>query len=133
MPASREERILILKMIQEKKVTAEEGAQLLEALDDPTGGEAKPGVANAAAIETGNLPRWVRVRVTEVGSGRARLNLRLPVALVRPGLKVGTRLSPDIEKLDIDRLLQAINAGQTGEVIDVVDDEGGEHVEVFLE
>jgi hypothetical protein len=129
---SAEERLLILKMVQEKKITAEEGAQLLDALEDRRSPQAA-SPAPETARESGKGPRWVRVRVTDVTSGRSRINLRMPVGLVSAGLKVGTRISPEIQGLDMNELMKAINAGEMGEVIDVVDEQDGEHVEVFLE
>ena len=52
---SHEERLQILKMVQEGKVTAEEGARLLEAVEAPDTG-----------VETSGQPaRWLRIRVTD--------------------------------------------------------------------
>ena len=49
--ATSEERMKILKMIQEGKITASEGAELLEALEFKTGkgGCACPGVCTSLA------------------------------------------------------------------------------------
>ncbi|MEN6408231.1 MAG: hypothetical protein ABFD44_00800 [Anaerolineaceae bacterium] len=128
---SIEERMQILKMIQEGKITAEEGARLLEVLER---------VNRPAAPKTSEIPgpsrgpaRWMRVRVTDTKTGKARVNVRMPVSLISSGVKMGARFSPEVEGLDVDQLLEFINAGGMGQVVDVMDDEDGEHIEVFIE
>lgn len=132
--ATTEERIQILKMVQEGKISAEEAAQLLEALEE--GVKVTGGATEAVPPATGPLgrqPRWLRVRVTDSDSGRPRVNVRLPLSMVKVGLKMGTRFSPEIEGLDTNELMQMIESGEIGQIVDVQDEKDGEHVEVFLE
>ncbi len=136
MMASAEERIKILEMVQEGKITAEEAAQLLEALEDSARTEqvssrAAPVVEDPSAL--GRKPRWFRVRVTDTDSGRPRVNVRLPLSMVNIGLKMGTRFAPEIEGLDTSELMQMIESGEIGQIVDVFDEKDGEHVEVYLE
>lgn len=127
--ATSEERLKILKMIQEGRITAEEGARLMEALERGS----RASGAGAPAGSTAKTGRWFRVRVTDTTTGKTRVNLRLPVNLVNAGVKMGARFSPEVEGLDMDQLMQHINSGETGQIVDVYDDEDGEHVEVFIE
>ena len=131
--ATSEERLKVLHMIQEGKVSAEEGLKLLESL-----GESKAkGAARAALPEKPALPsqgaRWFRVRVTDTNTGRVRVNIRLPITVVTTGFKLGARFSPEVEGLDMTTLMDSIRAGETGQIVDVFDEQDGEHVEVFLE
>lgn len=141
-----EERIKILQMLQEGKISSEAAAQLLQAMGDSDPVEQRPmprhmpqhmpqpdRAASIAVSEPGRGPRWLRVRVTDTNSGRPRVNVRLPISLVNLGLKIGARYTPEIEGLDIQELIAAAQAGETGAFVDVVDEEDGEHVEVFLE
>ena len=99
--ATTEERMKILKMIEEGKVSAEEGAKLLAALasaNRPSGGLSASGA------------KWLRVRVTEVNTGRSKATVQIPISL-----------------------MEALRTGITGKIIDVTDDEDGEHVEIFVE
>ena len=137
MPTS-EERLKVLKMIQEGKITAEEGAQLLELMDEgaPTPqGKAAPRQDTAQPTPTakGSGARWFRVRITDTDTGKTRVNVRLPIGLVNAGLKMGAKFSPEVEGLDVDQLMQFINSGEVGQIVDVVDHEDGEHVEVLIE
>jgi hypothetical protein len=114
----------ILKMIEEGKVSAEEGAKLLSALSNsnrPLGGLAASGA------------KWLRVRVTDVASGRSKATVQIPISLMEAGMKIGAHFAPEIDGVNMDQLMEALRTGTTGKIIDVVDDEDGEHVEIFVE
>ena len=119
-----EERTRILQMVSEGKITAEEGIKLLNALRGAGSGTERP---------RGESPRWVRIRVTDVVTGRTRVNVNLPFSLVTAATKLGARFSPQTEDLDWEELITAIKEGASGKIVDVEDDEGGEKVEVFVE
>ncbi len=128
---SIEERMKILKMIEEGKITAEEGARLLAALRDTRRGPGvptpprPPGAPGAA--------RWLRIRVTDTRSGRSKASVQIPLALVDAGLKIGAHFAPEVEGVDMSNVMEAIRSGVTGKIIDVTDEEDGEHVEIFVE
>jgi hypothetical protein len=131
--ATVEERIKILQMVQEGKLSAEEAAQLLEALEEGVRTDRPLGSTTAEGVEPGKKPRWFRVRVTDTDSGKPRVNVRLPLSMVSIGLKMGSRFSPEIEGMDTEALMRMIESGEIGQIVDVQDDKDGEHVEVFLE
>ena len=126
-----EERMFILKMIEEGKITAEEAAGLLDALEESTGTVRKAGEGQKKDTGLGN--RWLRVRVTDTKTSRPRVNMRLPASMVNAGVKLGMQFAPEAEGLDINRIVGALQAGETGQIVDLYDDEDGEHVEVFIE
>jgi len=120
-----EERMKILKMIEEGKITAEEGTRLLAAL-----GKHK---RKRPAPQEGE-PRWLRVRVTDIHSGKEAVRVNLPFSLVNVGLKMGARFVPDIEQgLAMEELAEALQQGLTGKIVDIVDEEDGKRVEIFIE
>ena len=67
------------------------------------------------------------------GQGKNRVNVRLPLGMVNAGIRMGMRFSPEVEGLDTARLAEALAAGETGQIMDIYDDEDGEHVEVYIE
>ena len=125
-----EERLKILKMIQEGLITADEGAKLLKAL---TASSQKPKRQPPARSAGG--ARWLRVRVTDMASGKSKVNVNLPLKLVDAGLSIAAQFAPeDIEVAGLtDAVNEAINDNLTGKIVDVVDGEDGEHIEVFIE
>jgi hypothetical protein len=122
--ATAEERLKILKMIDEGKISAEEGAKLLAALSESR----KPD--RRAAVRGNAGTRWLRVRVTDTFTGKTKATVNLPMRLVDAGLNIASQYAPDVA---FDELIEAINAGAEGKIIDVIDEEDGEHVEIFIE
>ena len=125
---SIEERMKILKMIEEGKISADEGAKLLAALS-----EGKRSPAGPAMPRMPGSPRTLRVRVTDVFTGRSKASVQIPLALVDAGMKIGAHFAPEVEGVDMTNVMDALRSGVTGKIIDVIDDEDGEHVEIFIE
>jgi hypothetical protein len=123
--ATTEERMKILKMIEEGKLSPEEGAQLLSALSR----KSAPGIPSAGMIGA----KWLRVRVTDVNTGRSKATVQIPLTLMDAGMKIGAHFAPEIDGVRMDQLMEALRSGMTGKIIDVIDDEDGEHVEIFVE
>jgi hypothetical protein len=128
-----EERLKVLKMVQEGKITVDEATELLQSLDEAPAKSSPPPAAASSASPAGSGKRWFRVRVTDGDSGRVRVNVRLPVGVVNAGLKMGMKFVPQMEGMDVQALSELINSGETGQIVDVYDDDDGEHVEVFIE
>jgi hypothetical protein len=131
--ATSEERLKVLHMIQEGKISAAEGMKLLDALGQSKNSTAPRPPAPPRPVFSGHGARWFRVRVTDMGTGRVRVNIRLPITVVTAGVKLGARFSPEVEGLDMNALMDSIRAGEMGQIVDVYDENEGEHVEVFLE
>jgi hypothetical protein len=72
------EKLRILKMLEDKKITADEAARLLEALDR----------AGSRPTERELKRRWVHIRVQK--DGDETVNVKVPLAL----LKLGFKLAP---------------------------------------
>jgi hypothetical protein len=86
-----------------------------------------------APAQTGVRARWLRVRVSDMKTGRPRVNVRLPLTLVGFGLKMGRHFAPEMEGMDMEELTRVLQTGEPGPFVDVYDEDDGEHVEVFLE
>jgi len=124
--ASTAERLQILKMIEEGKISAAEGAELLQAINTPSPPPPPP-------LKGASPPRWLRVRVTDTRNGNQKVNVNIPIGLVNVGMKMGARFSPEMEGMDYQMLMDAVQSGQTGKVMDVTDGDDGERVEIFVE
>jgi hypothetical protein len=124
--ANAEERMKILKMIEEGKISAEEGAKLLAALSEGRRG----GSGSTRAPGAGH---WLRIRVTDIATGRSKASVQIPLGLIDAGMKIGAHFAPEVEGVDMSAVMDALRAGVTGKIIDVIDDEDGEHVEIFVD
>ena len=125
--ATVEERMKILKMIEEGKISASDGAELLRALD-------RDGISKPSEPLKGTSPaKWFRVRITDVATGKNKVNVNIPMGLVNVGMKMGARFSPELEGMDFDEITELVKSGSHGKVMDVIDEEEGERVEIFIE
>jgi len=126
--ASTEERMQILNMVAEGKISAEEGAKLLSALEP----DRKKSQASVS-MTTPSKPRWFRVRVTDLETGKNKVNVNLPMSLVDVGTRMGARFAPELEDVDFEDIIEQIKGGAQGKIIEVEDSEGGERVEIYVE
>lgn len=122
-----EERLRVLKLVEEGKISAAEAVSMLDAA-------ANPGKDQGHAQTVSNEPaRWIHVLVTDLDTGKARVNIRMPVNLVNTGIKMGAHLSTEVNVLDVQQINEYVKNGVTGQVLDVLDDDEGERVQIFLE
>lgn len=122
-----EDRMMILKMLQEGKIDADQAAKLLEALDAGKSAEKK---VKEKVEKSG---KWFRVRVSDAITGSQKANIRIPIGLMNAGFKIGAQFSPELASMDSNEIMDAIKSGKTGLILDVIDDEDDEHVEIFIE
>ncbi len=79
--ANAEERMKILKMIEEGKISAEDGAKLLAALSEGH----RSGMANSSRSAAAG--HWLRIRVTDMATGRSKAAVQIPLGTHRRGLE----------------------------------------------
>lgn len=131
--ATTEERMKILQMIQEGKISAEDGAKLLSALTS-SAARNKPRRPGSNLPQRRGVAKWLRVRVTDMRTGKAKVNVNLPLSLLEAGMSIAGHFADDINVDDImTAISDAIDDNMTGKIIDVVDGEDGEHVEIFID
>jgi hypothetical protein len=131
----------LLKLVSEGKLTAEEAAPILAALEDG----ARTGTTGTAAGRSGggndSYPRdgaWRsgtaqdalagrRIRIFVAENGRQVINLQIPLAAAGFAIDQVPGLSPD----NRSRIVEAIQTGMTGPILEVSD--GGDEVRIVIE
>jgi hypothetical protein len=122
-----EERMKILKMISEGKINADEGTQLLSALSQRS---EKPKPAPSRSL----AGRMLRVRVTDLNTGKTKVNVNVPMKLVDAGLNIAAQFAPEMENAHMMAAVKdALSENMIGKIVDVTDEEDQEHVEIFVE
>lgn len=123
MAVSREERNRILSMVEAGQVSAEDAAQLFDALLE------EPAPAPPAQN------RILRIWVTDMATRSRRVNLTatLPVDVLRIGLHALERLVPPLRDGRAEQIVRSLESGVTGRVMDLQDLEDGTRVEIFIE
>jgi hypothetical protein len=75
----------------------------------------------------------LHVRVTNLQTGRPKVNVNLPLTWVELGLKIGAKYQPEIAGLDFNDIVAQIQDGANGRLIEVEDLDDGERVEIFVD
>jgi hypothetical protein len=120
-----EERRQILEMLAEGKISADEADRLIGAL----GGYS----ATATAVQAKPLPKFVRIMVdTKEGrhSKPVHVNVRVPVALLRAGVRFGSlipiqaqeRMNAEFRKNGLDFDIRQVKPENINELIDQLQD-----------
>lgn len=112
------DRMRILEMVKEGKITPEEGARLLEAL------ERQPHVA----------PRTLRIRILSPGGQKVELNLPLTAAQTLVSvLPPRARARLEALGLNLEDLIRSVREGTaSGRIVDIREP-GGAEVSVVVE
>ncbi len=116
----------VLQLVADGRLTAEEAAPILEALearrlsDPPTGtpgGDDADRRSSAASARPGG-PRYARIEVTE--RGRRAVDLRIPLSIGWRALNA----IPGLSAVQASEIGDAVQRGIVGPVIDITDDDG---------
>lgn len=125
-----EEKIRILKMIEEGKITSEEGEKLLSAIEDKN--------TKIEKQKIDGTPKWLKIKVFEENENgkKTKVNVNVPIAIVETGLKIGKgfddKLDNALNGVDFNDIMEMIKNGAEGKIVDIETDEG-ETVEIYIE
>lgn len=143
-PEPGDDRLRILRLVQQGKLTPEQGLKLLEALAPPpppppteragVGVGPRPGGGVSVGSGMGAQPargRMLRIRILE--EGEDRVNLNIPLGLARSALRlIPARAQRHLAGVDLEALLDQIEHGATGKIL-VIQDDDESGVEVVVE
>jgi hypothetical protein len=120
----KEEKMQILSMVSEGKISSEEGVKLLDALEEKSSPQVKKS------------PKWLKIRVYDPEDDD-KVNITLPISLLNVGMKIANKFSPEIKEAglsddDLKEIFEAIKNGAEGKLVDI-DGENGEKVEIIVE
>jgi Asp-tRNA(Asn)/Glu-tRNA(Gln) amidotransferase B subunit len=142
-----EDRARILNMLAQGKITAEEAERLLDALDTRASGataSGEPAIKGDPGPLIAALPRFLYVKVNSENGDT--VDVKIPVALVRSGLKLTSLIPPqamdqinssmseqgmsidfsNLKPEDIDELVEALREMEIN-----VDSANGDKVRVY--
>ena len=121
----------VLEMLAEKKITVDEAYRLLTLVEPEEGAE---GGASGTAELGRRRPKYLRVSVqpnAESGeAGAERVNIRVPVALIRAGMKLTSlipatavnRANEALKEKGVDLDLSKIKAEDLDQLVDALSD-----------
>jgi len=121
-----DDRLRILEMIANKTITASEGAELLKAVDaNPSSELAKP-----------KKQAFKMFKIKVLSADGDKVNVQIPLEFAKVALKSGKGFMKidQLEgmDLDIDMILEMIDAGSLGKIVDI-ESADGDIVEIIIE
>ena len=134
-----DEKLRILKMLENGAINATEATELLNAIQDDTALIPETETKSFGDSESKKKrAKWMKVEVLNKATNQKTVNLRLPLWLLRFRKKGqspfnfqmsnGTRF--DFEE---EEFMGMINNAEPGVIVDVNDEDEGEHVLISLE
>ncbi len=133
-----EEKLRILKMVESGKITAEEGAKLIEAIERQEKAET---VETSVVEETSNFEKdlkgkLLKIRITDIETNEVKINLSFPLKFAR----FAKAMVPHMEKLrlekegiNLEEILDSIGSVTEGKIVDIEDKANGHRIEVWIE
>ena len=122
-----DDRLRILEMIEKKTITAAEGADLLKALD-------KNDKGTSVVKKHKNLFKMFKIKVLSADGDK--VNVQIPLEFAKVALKSGKGFMKidqiDDMNLDLDLILEMIDAGSLGKIVDI-ESADGDTVEIIIE
>jgi hypothetical protein len=122
-----EQRRQILQMLAEGKITADETERLIDALQ-----RQQPDSPPAAESRPKPRPKYLRVVMDDNsgGDGPSRINIRVPLQLLRAGVRLAslippqalTKLNAELDKSGVPIDLRELKPQHLEELIDQLDD-----------
>ena len=147
-----EETMKVLQMIEAGKITAGEGAQLLESLLDQdetndmnadNGGTAESD-ADGSSISSEKRKRQagrirgrkLSIQVMDRDTGKVNVNLKIPLRLAKLADKfipMDAKQELRDQGIDLSEIIDSIGDDEDGTLVDVTDEEKGEHLRIYVE
>ncbi len=132
----KEELEKLFNMVHEGIMTPNEAVRLMEAAEEKGPG----GVSAEEAAAVGDVSS-LKIRVTDLSTGKTKVNMSIPLWLVKGALKLGGKKmtfswlgTNGVGGKDMtEQLREMLDAGKRGALLDVLDEEENERVQIFLE
>lgn len=121
-----EEKIRILKMVEEGKINAAEAMKLFDASE-----------RNYPENTPKEGAKWLKVRVRTMDN-KPKVNVNIPLSLASVGLKLAKKFNPklkesELDSIDIEDVMNEVKKGASGKIVDVEDEENQTRVKVYVE
>lgn len=121
-----EEKLKILKMLEEKKISSQEAMHLLETLEN----------LEAKDAHEKERSKTLKIRVYEGNLTEPKVNVNIPLGwfkLIKPLIagKIKEKFKEKGYDIDMEKIYDSIQSGEIGKIVDVQD--GDEKVEIYIE
>ena len=124
-----DEKLRILKMIEERKISAEEGSKLMDALEP-----VQSGTANSDSDFSSGTQ--IRIKVSDMESGQTKVNLTIPIGIahmIRSLVPKEEITKLENQGVNLNAIFKLVSTGKVGKILDIEDQEHKDRVEISVE
>ena len=121
------EKMLILEMLQEGKINAEQAAKLLDAVEEGSSETAERSEATAKVL---------KIKVSDKHTGEVKVNMGIPLGIARfleDLIPAAERARLESQGIDLDTVFANLDSGAKGKLVDVEDERDGQFIEIWIE
>ena len=76
---------------------------------------------------------YLKINVNRLHDNQPRVNVRIPLRMLEFGLAFGSRYAPELSELNLDEIVEDLQAMSNGTIVEVQDIMDDEHVLVSIE
>jgi hypothetical protein len=128
--AQENERLLILDLLEKGKISGEEADKLLVSLRSSDHTEI-PVELESETSDVQKRAHWIRIKVTELSTGKRRFSMILPIFFIRLGILFSGRWGNiDLDRGSLEMGKEFFRKPVKGKIVDASDPEDDEHVEI---
>jgi hypothetical protein len=134
--ASRKE---VLEMLSEGKIDVERATEMLNAAPAASKPPEPPPVpvvppTTEKPADGKTQPRWLRIQVSDLETGKNRVRVNVPLGLVNFGLKVGARFTNEVDDDMMRDIIDALQSNEiVGTLVEVEDMDDNERVHIYVD
>jgi hypothetical protein len=122
------ERSQVLEMVESGQMSVQDAIGMMSsAAEQPSASE------QSFESKPVDAQRWLRIRVTNLATGRGKVNVNIPLSWVRFGLALGAGFVPELEDVDIEDVITSLDQDVAGHIVQVEDVEDNQRVEIYIE
>jgi hypothetical protein len=138
-------RIEILQKLSAGEITVEEATRLLQETNaepaaESTGegqaeaqADARPEAPSDEQTRHAVKPRWLRIRVSNSVTKHDYVKINIPFGFINAGRWMGHHFWGRAWADSWNRLMDAVDRGEIGTLVEVEDDAGGDRVHIYVE
>jgi hypothetical protein len=85
------------------------------------------------AKSSGAEPRWLRIFVSDLTTGKSKVKVNIPFGMVKFGMGVARVFTPEEYSSSLDGITELMAGADSGLLVDVQDEEDNEHVRIYFD
>ncbi len=106
---------------------------IIENEEDENKPASDQGLEGVKSSSKNKNPKWLRIKVSNLDSGKNKVSVNIPFSLVEFGIGMANVFSPENDRFQVENIKEFVAETESGVLVDVEDSDSNEHVKIFIE